>query len=247
MGGINDSSGHGVIENTELETGINTLGTLTVNTAVDCSYNGYIRNGDFASVAASTGLLALVKSGSGKLTLTGANCSDFTGGLTIMAGTLDFSGATSLPATPSQYDGSSGATGPTPPATLAPCPYTIGGGTLQIGSLSASIGAFRITYGTVSGSGTLTSNGTYLVSGGQVDVVLAGSSCGLTKSGKGGATLNGNNTYGGDNLDLRWPAQRQQSRGQRQQFRHRNRIQSDLYRRDVAVHRWPEQHLQSFD
>ena len=192
LAGISDSTAAGVIENAEQETGVANLGTLTVNNAADCSYNGYIRNGDLAANGASTGLLALVKSGAGKLTLTGTRCSNYTGGLTVNAGTLDYSGATYLPGTPV-----AGQTGPTSPAAIAPCPYTINGGTLKIGGLSASIGAFKITGGTVTGTGTLTSNAAYDVRGGRVDAALAGSGIGVTKSGSTLAVLTGANTYTG--------------------------------------------------
>ena len=184
-----------MIENAEMETGVTNLGTVTINNTTDCSYGGYIRNGDFASGGASTGLLALVKSGPGTLTLIGSNCSSYTGGLTVNAGTLDYSGATALPGTPVAYP--TGPTGPTSPARMAPCPYTINGGTLKIGGLSASIGAFKITGGTVTGTGTLTSITTCDVRGGTVGVSLAGNSIGLTKSGSTAAVLTGADSYTG--------------------------------------------------
>jgi autotransporter-associated beta strand protein len=80
---------------------------------------------------------------------------------------------------------------------ITPCPYTINGGTLLAGTLSASIGAFKITGGTVTGTGTLTSNATYDVRGGRIDVNLGGSSLGLTKSDSTTAVLTGVNTYTG--------------------------------------------------
>ena len=116
LAGISDSTAAGVIENAEQETGIANLGTLTINNSRDCSYNGYIRNGDLAANGASTGLLALVKSGPGTLTLIGSHCGNYTGGLTVNAGTLDYSGATVLPGTPLAYP--SGPTGPTSPAAI---------------------------------------------------------------------------------------------------------------------------------
>ena len=139
LAGIADFTGRGVIENAEQETGVANTGTLTINNTTNCSYSGSIRNGDFAANGASTGLLALVKSGPGTLTLTGGSCSNYTGGLTVNAGTLDYSGASRCRARRS----TDRPTGPTSPATIAPCPYTINGGTLKIGGLSASIGASR--------------------------------------------------------------------------------------------------------
>ena len=73
VGGIFDSTGQGVIENTESENTIAASSILTVNTAnpADNSlFNGFFRNqagGD------STGTIGLVKSGAGKLTLQGGN------------------------------------------------------------------------------------------------------------------------------------------------------------------------------
>ena len=100
LAGLSDNLGRGIIENCEQESGINNNCTLTIDNSTDCTYSGHIRNGDLAANAASTGLLALVKNGPGKLTLTGWYCGDYTGGLTVNAGTLDYSGATALPGTP---------------------------------------------------------------------------------------------------------------------------------------------------
>ena len=73
------------------------------------------------------------------MTLSGWFCSAYTGGLTVNAGTLDYSGAT--------FAGhAAGVSDRTDRSDLAggdrTCPYTINGGTLNIGGLSASIGAF---------------------------------------------------------------------------------------------------------
>ena len=129
MAGISDSTGRGVIENSESEGGVSTGSTLTINNSSACSYNGYIRN----YVSGSTGLLTLVKNGTGTMTLSGSNCGGFTGGLTVSGGTLDETGG-----------------------TLPSCPYVISGGTLSIGTKTASITSFQITSGAVNGSGTLT-------------------------------------------------------------------------------------------
>ncbi len=67
---------------------------------------------------------------------------------------------------------------------------------MSLGSFSQSIGAFRITGGTVSGTGTLASNADYDVQAGTVNVILGGSA-GLNKSSPGAATLGGNNSYTG--------------------------------------------------
>jgi fibronectin-binding autotransporter adhesin len=191
LGGIIDTMGHGVIENSDQETGIDDTGTLTIDNAAKCTFVGTIR--DSAS-GASASRLALVKSGSGTLTLTGGSCSDYTGGLTVNAGLLDYSGATTLPGVPAS---AASALATSASATTAPCPYTITGGTLLTGTQTPSIGAFAISGGTVSGGATLTSNVGYAVSGGRVAVNLAGNSVGLMKSGATVAVLTGANTYTG--------------------------------------------------
>jgi autotransporter-associated beta strand protein len=67
---------------------------------------------------------------------------------------------------------------------------------LSLGDKSATIGAFRISGGTVSGSGTLTSNSGFEIQGGVVGIVLAGSA-GLTKSGDATVVLDVPCSYGG--------------------------------------------------
>jgi fibronectin-binding autotransporter adhesin len=84
VAGISDSSGTGVLENTQDSPAANC--TLTINNSTDCSYNGYIRD-----TWSGSGSLALVKGGSGTLALIGSNTGGYTGGLTINAGTLDYS------------------------------------------------------------------------------------------------------------------------------------------------------------
>ena len=75
-----------------------------------------------------SGTLALVKDGAGTLTLTGSYGGQYTGGLIVENGTLDYSGG-----------------------ALPNCNYTIAGGTLNTGSLTKSIKTFQITGGTVTG------------------------------------------------------------------------------------------------
>ena len=170
LAGISDSTGLGVIENTQADTGYGN-GTLTINNSSNYSYSGYLRD-----TSSGNGTLAIVKTGPGTLTFSGANCGSYSGGLTVSGGVLDYSGG-SLPS----------------------CFYTINGGTLSIDSKTASITGFQITSGSVSGSGTLTSAATYDIQGGGVGIALAGSGIALTKSGTGTATLAGTvaNTYSG--------------------------------------------------
>ena len=159
--GLSDSTGLGFIENSDSETGDYSIGVLTIDGAANSSYNGCLRDNS----SNGTGKLALVKNGSGTLTLSGNRTGIYTGGLTVNAGTLDYSGGI-LPA------GS----------------YTITGGTLNTGMRSTSIGTFQITGGTVTGTGTLTSSSAYDLQNGTVNVGLGGSA-GLNKSGPGTVSL----------------------------------------------------------
>ncbi|NLE39536.1 MAG: hypothetical protein GX621_16055, partial [Pirellulaceae bacterium] len=84
VAGISCSDGRGVIQNTENESGISTNGVLTLNTASDYAYNGYLRD---RYQSGSTGKVALVKTGAGTQTLSGANIR-YTGGTTINGGRL---------------------------------------------------------------------------------------------------------------------------------------------------------------
>ena len=82
VAGIFDSTGRGVIENTWDEAGYAKT-TLTVNNTVDCSFNGCLRD----QVYNSGSVLALTKSGTGTLALSGDNIS-YTGGTKVEGGTL---------------------------------------------------------------------------------------------------------------------------------------------------------------
>ena len=205
-----------------------------------------------------------MKSGTGTLTISGPNTGQYTGGLTVNAGTLDYSGGVlpigdyaivggtlnigALSQSIGTFQITGGAVSGTgtltstslttfrPARSTRSCrhgrfeqdrrwrshrqrpnlyrnddvsagtlnftgglpggAYTITGGTLNIGSLSQSIGAFQITGGTVNGAGTLTSNAAYDIQAGTVNAVLAGS-VGLNKTTAGSATVNAP-TYTGD-------------------------------------------------
>ncbi|MCL4207729.1 MAG: autotransporter-associated beta strand repeat-containing protein, partial [Pirellulaceae bacterium] len=71
-----------------------TTSTLTVNTSADFAYDGILRNN-----SAGTSVLALTKSGSGKLTLSNTGNvgpTNYTGATTVMGGTLAASGGNGL-------------------------------------------------------------------------------------------------------------------------------------------------------
>ena len=170
VAGISDSTGLGIIENTQADTGIGG-GTLTINNTTNYSYNGYIRD-----TSSGTGALSLVKNGTGTLTMSNQAGFNYTGGLMVSGGVLEYSGG-----------------------YLPSCPYVVNGGTLSIGTKTASITSFQITSGAVNGTGTLTSSGAYDVQAGTVNAVLAGS-VGLNKTTSGAATVNAP-TYTGTTTD----------------------------------------------
>lgn len=167
LAGISDPYGTGVIENTQYETDIGSVGVLTLNNSANYAFAGYMRDGNFGG---STGSLALVKNGAGTLTLSGPNCGGYTGGLTINAGTLDLTNG-----------------------VLPNCTITINGGTLiypggghsamaaagELGSLGlvpdaasdwtesiANNGALVIPSGGTASIGEITGSGSILVSNG---------------------------------------------------------------------------------
>lgn len=82
VGAIESTGGAGIIENGN--TTATSLSTLTVNHTSDHVFSGIMQNG-------AAGLLAFTKSGTGKLTLTGANT--YTGATAIRGGVLELSGA----------------------------------------------------------------------------------------------------------------------------------------------------------
>ena len=109
LAGINDTDTWGVIEGRWDNTGVNADSVLTVNNSSPSTFNGTIRD---KSQGTGSGRLKLVKNGNGTLTLSGVNTGNYTGGLAVNGGTLDYS---------------SGA--------LPSCDYTITNGTLNTGAL----------------------------------------------------------------------------------------------------------------
>jgi len=148
--------------------------TIDVPDSETYVYYGMIRDTSSGTSSNPNEQLALVKRGAGTQRIRGSNYpGQYSGGLTVYDGTLDYSGG-----------------------TLPGGDYAIHGGTLDVGSQSRAIGAFQITGGVVDGGGILTSSAAYDVRGGTVNVRLAGTS-GLIKSASTIATLTGNNTYTG--------------------------------------------------
>ena len=83
VAGISNSDGHGIIENTEGESGSGPV-TLTVAAAADSSFNGYLRD---TNTGSGVSALGLVKTGVGTLTLSG-NHLTYTGPLAVQQGRL---------------------------------------------------------------------------------------------------------------------------------------------------------------
>ncbi|NBV84934.1 MAG: hypothetical protein EBS01_01420, partial [Verrucomicrobia bacterium] len=120
---------------------------------------------------------ALLKSGVGLVTLSGANT--YRGGTTLSAGTLALASNNTL---------------------LSSGSVAIQGGILDLGATSQQIGTLTLSGGSLTGSavsgGILTATG-FDVSNGTVDAILAGGTSVLTKTGGAKVSLNRQNTYGG--------------------------------------------------
>jgi autotransporter-associated beta strand protein len=160
-----------------------TLSTLTVNNSGDYTFAGQLGN-----TGTNENNLALIKSGNGTLTLSGANT--FGGGTTLSAGTVRVGHATALGVGFLTLDGgtltSDGAT-----ARAFSNEVTFGGA-VTFGAATTFTGAltFDGTIGLGAVTRTLTVNS---------DVTFAGivSAGGLIKAGAGALTLSGDNTFGG--------------------------------------------------
>jgi autotransporter-associated beta strand protein len=165
LAGINDTDGWGVIEGRWDNTGLNADSVLIINGADPSTFNGTIRD---KCQGTGYGRLRLVKNGTGTLTISGPSTGQYTGGLIVNNGTLNYSGG-ALPA----------------------CYYKIYGGTLNIGALAQSITSFQMTGGLVLGDGTLTSTSAYDLQNGTVSVNLGGNA-GLIKSTSGVVSMTKN-------------------------------------------------------
>lgn len=142
--------------------------TLTVGTAANSTFAGVISDG------APTG--ALTKVGTGTLTLAGA--STFTGLTTVSAGTLAYGTNDALGTGGVTVDGASSV--------------------LALGTFSDSVGTVTLANGgSITGTGTLSSTGSFELQSGSVSAVLGGTGTNLNKTTAGTVTLSGANTYTG--------------------------------------------------
>ena len=162
MGGfsetINGLTGNGTVD------GVSGTPTLTVgNNNATSTFSGVIKN--------TAGTLALTKTGTGTLTLSGANT--YAGATTISAGTLSVSGGSAIADT-GVVSVSSGAV-------------------LNLGA-SETVGSIAGAGNIALGSNTLTAGGAN--SNTTVSGVISGTGA-LTKTGTGALTLSGENTYSG--------------------------------------------------
>ncbi|KRP32469.1 MAG: hypothetical protein ABS33_06455, partial [Verrucomicrobia subdivision 6 bacterium BACL9 MAG-120924-bin69] len=156
-----------VIENTESETSVGNS-ILTVHQTSDLVFPGFIRN-----TSTGSGTLGLVKDGSGKLTLTGANIT-YTGTTTVNEGTLVLSNATAY-ASASTVQGTgilrvSGSIGPGASITVTNGGTVEGSG--EIPSLSIrSNGLVKIGSASTNSAGAWDTGGTISFSdGSKIDV-----------------------------------------------------------------------------
>ena len=159
-------SGNGNIIDSGGGSGGGGVSTLTVNQTADATYSGVIQSGMY------TRSVALAKSGSGTLTLSGNNT--YTGGTTVNSGLLKLESNSAL--------GSSGGS------------LTINGGVVDLNGRSPTVGPLSGAYITNSSEtlSTLTVNQATNTTFGELSGPVA-----LIKSGSGTLTLEGGNAYTG--------------------------------------------------
>ncbi len=144
-------------------------GNITLGSAI-LTAGGDNTSTTYSGIANGTG--GLIKTGTGMLTLSGANT--YTGLTTVSAGTLKYGANNAL---------SSGA-------------LTVSGGTFDVGTFADTIGAVTLTSGNITGTTGVLTGTSYAMQSGTVSVILGGAGV-LTKTTAGTVTLSGANTYTG--------------------------------------------------
>jgi autotransporter-associated beta strand protein len=166
-------------------------GTQTINLAISFAANHTISatSGDIVIGGPISGVGSITKQGSNALTLSG--CNTYSGGTTLSAGQLNINSTTALGTgtltiTGGTLDNTSGSS------------ITLSNNNAQNWNSDFSFaGTNDLNLGT--GAVAMDASRTVTISNGNLTVggVIAGSGFGLTKSGSGTLTLNGNNTYSG--------------------------------------------------
>ncbi len=133
--------------------------------------------GKLTEGGAISGTYNLTKAGNGTLEFTGSS-TGFSGGVSVLAGTLLLSAADTLPGISS---------------------LSLSGGSIDLGGGSQSFSSLTLQGGYL-GNGTLTASGTIYLNAGELAAVTGGSAS-LLKAGSGTATLSQANAYtGGTNI-----------------------------------------------
>jgi autotransporter-associated beta strand protein len=153
-------------------------GALTVSSAINTNGHALTVSGAYNSIL--SGLIigngGLTKIGNATLAVGGASANSYSGDTNVDAGTLEYSASNAL---------GSGAL------------YINGSSTLSMGTYNDTVGIVTLNGGSITGSGVLTSTGTFEMKKGSVSAVLAGSGIALNKTTGDTVILSGNNTYSG--------------------------------------------------
>ena len=174
VSGVANSGLGGIILNPTATASVISGGTLAFGSSEGVVYVGSGAGGG-SITSAITGTAGLTKFGPGVLTLNNA-ANTYTGTTTINSGTLA-EGANDQIAT--------GA-------------VTINGGIFSLGAFTDTVGTVTVAnFGSITGTGTLTSTGSFELQSGSVSAILAGSGIALNKTTTGTTTLSGANTYTG--------------------------------------------------